>query len=195
MVDNLIPYDGEINIVPAFFSSQEADAYYAGLSSEIDWQQEDIMIVGKTVTIPRLMCWYGDPGAVYRYSGVRHEPLPWTQDLSEIRWRIEDYCGHPFNSVLGNLYRSGDDSMGWHADKEKELGVNPVIASVSFGEQRLFRLRHNKTRATIHIELKHGDLLKMHGALQHHWRHCIPKTRKTKQPRINLTFRRILDCC
>ena len=190
---NLVPYDGELYLVRAFYKQQEADALMTILSTELDWQQEDIIIAGKSVSIPRLMCWYSEPGAVYRYSGVDHVPVTLTESLTRIQQQIQNYCQHRFNSVLGNLYRNGDDSMGWHADKEKELGINPTIASLSFGEQRLFKMRHNKTKELLDLQLQHGDLLLMSGTLQHHWRHCLPKTRKPKQPRINLTFRQILS--
>ncbi|HSN23761.1 MAG TPA: alpha-ketoglutarate-dependent dioxygenase AlkB, partial [Methylomicrobium sp.] len=143
--------------------------------------------------VPRLMCWYGDDDAVYHYSGVKHEPLPWTAALSTVRIRIEAFIGGcTFNSVLANLYRDGRDSMGCHADDEKELGINPVIASLSLGDERMFRLHHKMRRSHLDITLGHGDLLIMAGALQHHWLHALPKTRKVKNPRINLTFRRII---
>ena len=190
---NIIPYDGELFLIRAFYKQAEADTLMIKLSSELDWQQEDIIIAGKSVRVPRLMCWYSEPGAVYRYSGVSHAPVPLIKSLTRIQQQVQNYCQHGFNSVLGNLYRNGDDSMGWHADNEKELGINPIIASLSFGEQRLFKMRHNKTKEFLDLQLQHGDLLLMSGALQHHWRHCLPKTRKSKQPRINLTFRQILS--
>jgi len=143
--------------------------------------------------VPRLMAWYGDTGADYRYSGVNHIPLPWTLELQSIRADMEALCEQPFNSVLANLYRDGRDSMGCHADNEKELGINPTIASVSFGETRLFRVRHTKKRCKLEIELSHGDVLIMAGELQHHWRHELPKTHQPKKPRINLTYRRIFS--
>jgi len=138
------------------------------------------------------MCWYGDPDAYYHYSGVTHQPIPWTIELLAVRSKIEQCCQCVFNSVLANLYRNGNDSMGCHADDEKELGVNPVIASLSFGDSRLFKLHHKKRKETLDIQLEHGDLLIMSGSLQHHWVHCLPKTKQFKKPRINLTFRRIL---
>ena len=183
--------DGEVYLLRHFYQRSDADQLFQTLRKELAWQQENIIIVGKPVNVPRLVCWYGDPEAVYQYSGVVHEPLPWTADLFRVRQQIEQYCGRYFNSVLANLYRDGSDSMGWHADKEKELGVNPFITSLSLGDERLFKIRHNKTKQTIDINLQHGDLLLMGGALQHHWRHCVPKTRKEKTPRINLTFRQI----
>lgn len=137
------------------------------------------------------MAWYGDPAARYRYSGVEHTPLAWTADLQTLRGDVESVCECAFNSVLANLYRDGQDSMGCHSDDEKELGPNPLIASLSFGDSRLLRFKHRESGRKLDIELNHGDLLVMAGTLQHHWRHELPKTRKIKRPRINLTFRRI----
>jgi len=138
------------------------------------------------------MCWYGDADAVYTYSGVAHEPMPWSAELSAVKTRVEIAGGCTFNSVLANLYRDGRDSMGYHADNEKELGTDPVIASLSLGDTRLFRLHHKKHRENLDFALGHGDLLIMAGALQHHWVHALPKTRQAKNPRINLTFRKIM---
>ena len=191
MMKNFAVLDGEVYLLRQFYQRPDADQLFQTLRKELAWQEENIIIAGKGVKVPRLICWYGDPEAVYQYSGVVHEPLPWTADLFRVRQQIEQYCGRYFNSVLANLYRDGSDSMGWHADKEKELGINPFISSLSLGDERLFKIRHNKTKQTIDINLQHGDLLLMGGALQHHWRHCVPKTRKEKSPRINLTFRQI----
>ncbi|MGR9045759.1 MAG: alpha-ketoglutarate-dependent dioxygenase AlkB family protein [Gammaproteobacteria bacterium] len=176
-----------------FYQRQEADRLFASLLKSLSWREEEIFICGRWLKVPRLMCWYGEPEACYTYSGIKHEPLPWTETLRSIRRQIEQSCSHPFNSVLANLYRDGRDSMGWHADKEKELGPNPVIASLSLGDERLFCLSHNKTRQKLDIVLGHGDLLVMAGTLQHHWRHSVPKTKQRKTERINLTFRKIID--
>lgn len=184
--------DGELYYLPDFLPAVQADGYFRSLLAELAWHEEQIVIAGKALKVPRLVCWYGDPGAVYRYSGVDHVPLPWTPVLAMLRQAIEQRSGWAFNSVLGNLYRDGGDSMGWHADNEKELGPCPKIASLSLGATRRFRLRHIRSGETIDMELTHGSLLLMGGALQHHWRHCLPKTRKPLGPRINLTFRRIL---
>jgi alkylated DNA repair dioxygenase AlkB len=144
------------------------------------------------VASPRLSAWYGDPGAIYSYSGLRLEPLPWTPVLLEIRQVVTDLAETPFNSVLLNLYRDGQDSMGWHSDAEPELGRNPVIASVSLGAVRRFVLRHKKRKEQhIALELESGSVLVMGGALQHYWRHALPKIRQAVGPRINLTFRLI----
>lgn len=147
---------------------------------------------GRCHLVPRLMAWYGDPDASYAYSGVDHEPLPWTEELLHVRNDMQNLSGHVFNSVMLNLYRNGRDSMGCHADNETELGHNPVIASVSLGETRLIRFRHNKSRKKFELELKDGDVLIMGGEIQHHWRHELPKTAKEKSARINLTFRQII---
>ncbi|HEY5140537.1 MAG TPA: alpha-ketoglutarate-dependent dioxygenase AlkB [Methylococcales bacterium] len=190
--ENLVPFDGELFLIKQFFLPPESDHLFAAFETGLDWQEETIFIFGKWVKVPRLMCWYGDPDAYYHYSGVDHQPRPWTTELQSVRARLEQQCQCAFNSVLANLYRDGRDSMGCHADDEKELGLNPVIASLSLGDERLFKLHHKKHKETLDIILGHGDLLVMAGTLQHHWLHSVPKTKKIKTPRINLTFRKIL---
>lgn len=185
----LLNSDGELDFVEAFVPPEEADGILARLRDELDWQEEDIVIAGRPIKVPRLVCWYGDPGTRYRYSGVVHEPLPWTALLSDLKRRVEERCGRRFNSVLGNFYRDGNDSMGWHADKEKELGPEPYIASLSFGAERRFELCHNRSRERLALPLSQGSLLLMGGSLQRHWRHRIPKMPGLRTPRINLTFR------
>lgn len=189
---NLAPFDGELFLIKQFYPLPESDLLFSKLKSTLAWQEEEILIYGKRCKVPRLMCWYGDRGACYRYSGVDHQPLPWTDELLLIKEKVQSYCQSTFNSVLANLYRNGSDSMGCHADDEKELGQNPVIASLSLGDERLFKLHHKKRKVTLDINLGHGDLLVMAGTLQHHWVHSIPKTPKLKGPRINLTFRKII---
>lgn len=189
---NLAPFDGELYLFQAFYLQQEADCLFAELQSSLAWQEEEIFIFGKWVKVPRLMCWYGDADSRYRYSGVTHEPKPWTSALQSVREDLEQYCSCQFNSVLANFYRDGNDSMGRHADDEKELGLNPVIASLSLGDERVFKLHHKKRNEILDIRLGHGDLLVMAGVLQHHWQHSILKTRQYKGPRINLTFRKIV---
>lgn len=190
-LNNLAPRDGDV-FLKHYYPASEAHALFSTLLNKLVWQEESIWIFGKPVNVPRLTCWYGDPEAVYSYSGVKHEPMPWTPELNAIRQKIQSDFAYTFNSVLANLYRSGQDSMGYHADNEKELGINPVIASLSLGGERLFRLVHNKSKEKLDLVLGHGDLLIMAGSLQHHWRHAIPKTVQLKSPRINLTFRKII---
>ena len=182
--------DGELVYFAGAFAPRLADALFARLRREIDWRREEITLFGERHAVPRLVAWHGDPQAVYSYSGVEHRPLPWTAPLTEIRERVEARAGHRFNAVLLNLYRDGRDGMGWHADDEPELGPNPVIASVSLGATRRFRLRHRRhRRETVAIDLEHGSLLVMQGATQHHWLHALPKVTRPVGERINLTFR------
>jgi alkylated DNA repair dioxygenase AlkB len=192
-MNNQVPFDGELYLIKQFYSLLESDLLFTALETGLAWQKETIFIFGKWVKVPRLMCWYGDPDAIYQYSGVKHQPKPWSAALQSVRETVEQQCQWSFNSVLANLYRHGQDSMGCHADDEKELGHNPLIASLSLGDERLFKLHHKKTKEIVDITLGHGDLLIMAGSLQHHWMHSIPKTKRLKTPRINLTFRKILS--
>ncbi len=189
--ENLAPCDGELFLIRQFYKLSQADELFHQLLNNLTWQQEQLFIYGKWIKVPRLMCWYGDSNAHYQYSGVDHTPRPWTDTLLNIKQDIEACCGYQFNSVLANLYRNGQDSMGCHADDEKELGENPLIASLSLGERRLLRFRHQHSKQKLEIELMHGDLLLMASELQHHWKHELPKTKKLKQARINLTFRKV----
>lgn len=183
----------DVQYFPAFFSKNESGLFLDELLRKIAWQTHAIRIFGKLRDQPRLSAWYGDPGTAYTYSGKRFEPLPWIAVLKEIKARIEPSCGIQFNSVLANRYRNGRDSMGVHSDDEKELGKNPVIGSVSFGEPRIFRLRHRIQKELKHdLELQDGSLLIMKGPTQHYWKHEVPKSTRVLRERINLTFRRIL---
>lgn len=175
---------------PAAFTAAEADRYFAALRRELAWRSEEVVIFGERRRVPRLIAWYGEPEAVYTYSGVRHEPLAFPSDLQAIRARVQSLSNAKFNSALANLYRDGRDGMGWHADNEPELGRNPVIASVSFGATRRFTLRHRWRKALKHaVDLEHGSLLVMEGPTQHHWLHALPKTVRPLGERINLTYR------
>lgn len=185
--------DGELWLWPGAFDAATADRHFTRLRDGIGWEAEEILIFGERRRVPRLVAWHGDAEATYVYSGTRHDPRPWTPDLEAIRCRVEHLTGHSFNAVLLNLYRDGRDGMGWHADDEPELGPDPVIASVSFGATRRFRLKHRRNRAgPVTLELGHGSLLLMAGATQRHWLHAVPKTARPVGERINLTFRRIV---
>ncbi|CAH1524037.1 MULTISPECIES: alpha-ketoglutarate-dependent dioxygenase AlkB family protein [Vibrio] len=181
---------GRIYYDPNFLSNLEADRYFSNLRSTLPWQQERITMFGRSVLQPRLQAWHGD--VAYTYSGLTMSPHPWTPDLNELKARCEAIAKVQFNSVLANLYRHGQDSMGWHQDNEPELGRNPVIASVNLGETRRFLLRNLHCKTQLEYELSHGALLIMAGELQHHWKHAVPKTAKPKGERINLTFRHIV---
>lgn len=181
--------NGEYLFYPDFFSKSESDLFLQKLKDEIEWKQESMNMYGKRVNFPRLTAWYGDNDKPYSFSGITLQPKAWSKELIQIKNKIEPKAKVQFNSVLLNRYRSGNDSISWHTDAEKELGQNPVIASANFGATRKFQLRHIKTKEKIEIELTHGSLLIMQGELQHFWQHQIPKTTKKVKERINLTFR------
>jgi len=170
-----------------------AQELFERLLRDIDWREESITLYGKTFLQPRLLAWYGDPQARYRYSRRVYRPLPWFPLLAELCERMAAQCDAPFNSVLANLYRDGRDSMGLHADDEPELGPRPVIASLSLGAERIFHLRHRHDRSMppLRLPLPGGSLLIMAGDTQRNWKHEIRKTRRPCGLRINLTFRYI----
>lgn len=187
-----MPAGGELELLDAFIAPEASAATFAALRAQIAFEQRPIRIMGRTVMQPRLSAWVGDPGAAYTYSGVLNQPAPWSPALQELRATVSAAAGESFNSVLCNLYRDGADSMGLHADAERELGPQPVIASLSLGATRRFQLRHRRDAADrLDLDLQDGSLLIMRGALQQHYRHGVPKQRAITAPRINLTFRRI----
>lgn len=182
--------DAEIIYFPAFFNKEEADKIYFELLEQTPWQQDKITVYGKTHLQPRLTALYGNEGKPYSYSNIKMLPHHWTFLLQKIKFHIESISNVSFTTVLLNYYRNGSDSNGWHADDEKELGTNPIIASVSFGANRTFQLKHHLNKnLKKSIVLEHGSLLIMKGTTQHFWKHQIPKTAKLIGPRINLTFR------
>ncbi|EYF07509.1 alpha-ketoglutarate-dependent dioxygenase AlkB family protein [Chondromyces apiculatus] len=185
---------GLLTLHDPWLAAAEAEALFAALRDGIAWKQETIRVFGREHQQPRLTAWYGDPGTTYRYSGLTLEPLVWTPALSALRRQVEEASGAPFNSVLLNHYRGGNDAMGFHADAERELGENPVIASVSLGAPRRFVLKPVRAlagEAPVELSLGGGSLLVMGGTTQHFWRHGVPR-QAGAGPRINLTFRRIL---
>lgn len=181
--------DGEYQFYPNFFNTIESNIYFEDLIKNINWRQESMIMYGKKIPFPRLTSWYGDNDKPYSFSGITLNPNIWTNTLLEIKNKISIHTNAVFNSVLLNRYRNGNDSISWHTDAEKELGHNPIIASVNFGATRKFQLRHIKTGEKIEIELQNGSLLIMQGSLQHFWQHQVPKTSKPVSERINLTFR------
>lgn len=182
--------DAEIVYYPHFFDKPEADHIFAQLNNEIPWQEDTIRVFGKEYQQPRLTALYGNEGKSYSYSNIKMEPHLWSPLLQKIKLVVEKSTNTKFTSVLLNLYRDGKDSNGWHADNEKELGLNPIIASLSFGAERVFQLKHNSIIGLKqNILLEHGSLLLMKGTTQHYWKHQIPKSNKPIGGRINLTFR------
>jgi alkylated DNA repair dioxygenase AlkB len=184
--------DADVSFMHGFYLPPVSTGFLDTLLREIPWRQETITVWGKEHLQPRLTSWHGDAGADYAYSGLALRTSPWTPALLRIRADIERRTGHTFNSVLLNLYRDGRDSVGWHSDNEAELGRMPVIASLSLGATRTFRLRHKRNAdKPLAIELTDGSLLVMAGATQRFWRHAVDKQRTPCGPRINLTFRNI----
>ena len=185
---------GELILHPNFLSQKEARQLFDRLLMDSPWQEDEIRIFGKWVKQPRQTCIYADENIEYSYSGLYHKSFKWPEYLLTLKSEIEKSAGCDFNLVLLNHYRNGQDSMGWHSDDEKELGKDPVIASLSLGQKRRFRLRPKKTVQAdpLSIELENGSLLIMKGANQHCWQHRIPKSKTEMKARINLTFRKIL---
>ena len=190
--DEVLPHGGSAVLHSGFLDAPRADALLTALLDEIPWQSHDIVLFGRKVAEPRLSSWIGDPGVSYVYSGIRRDPIPWTPHLLPLRDACEAATGTRFNSVLANLYRDGEDAMGWHADDEPELGPTPVIASVSLGEERRFDFRHRDSAETKSVVLPHGSLLVMSGATQSNWKHRIARSKAVRGPRVNLTFRLIV---
>lgn len=185
--------DAIFEFYPSFFNREEADILFEKLVNETPWQHDEITIFGKKILQPRLTCLFGNEGKPYAYSGLTMQPQQWNPTVMFIKNKIEEYCDQNFTTVLANLYRNEKDSNGWHADNEKELGRDPIIASVSFGEQRKFQVKHiNDKSIRLNIDLNHGSLLLMKEGSQLHYKHQIPKSTQSKKSRINLTFRTIL---
>jgi len=184
--------DGNLFYDPCFFDYKKANYYFEILRNDIKWQHDNIKIFGKTYAQPRLTALYANNEKPYRYSNITMQPTKFSPVLLLIKSQVEKSTNLDFTSCLVNLYRDGQDSNGWHADNEKELGENPIIASVSFGAERFFHMKHRYDKSQkLKIKLENGSLLLMKGETQHHWLHQIPKTKKKVGERINLTFRTI----
>lgn len=187
--------DAELYYLPDLPLGRPADEVMCSVTKEAPWRSEEIVLWGRKMMQPRLIAWYGDPGCVYAYSGIRLEPLPWSAILRDLKARIEAATGETFNSVLLNYYRDERDSVGFHSDDEPELGPRPVIASLSLGAERVFVMRHKTRRdlKPVRLTLASGSLLLMKGDMQRHWRHGVPREARPCGPRLNLTFRQILS--
>ena len=189
---NLLPYDGVVNYYGKVLKQQEAQYYLDRLLNTIEWKNDEAIIFGKHIITKRKAAWYGDADYSYTYSNTTKQALTWTKELLELKKIAEEITGTTFNSCLLNLYHNGDEGMAWHSDDEKSLGKNTAIASFSFGAERKFSLKHKKTKQAISILLENGSLLLMKDATQTNWLHCLPKSKKVNQPRVNLTFRTIV---
>ncbi|MGY5351209.1 alpha-ketoglutarate-dependent dioxygenase AlkB family protein [Wenyingzhuangia sp. IMCC45533] len=189
---NLLPFDGEVYYYPKVIALQKAKLYYDLLLNNISWQHDEAIMFGKHITTKRKVALYGDTNYNYHYSNTHKTALPWTKELLDLKQIVEKKCDTTFNACLLNLYHNGSEGMGWHADNEKTLGEQPTIASVSFGADRKFMLKHKESKQTISIPLEKGSLLIMAGDTQTNWLHKLPTSTLVKSPRINLTFRNII---
>ncbi|MET6991835.1 alpha-ketoglutarate-dependent dioxygenase AlkB family protein [Sediminicola arcticus] len=186
----LVLPDADVTYYPNFLDLIKADSYFEEFKNTIPWQQDDIKVFGKIYAQPRLTALYSTNGKPYSYSNITMQPHNFTKELLDIKEKIEVVSKNSFTTCLLNLYRDGKDSNGWHADNEKELGENPVIASITLGQERYFHLKHRTQKELKYkLLLEHGSLLLMKGTTQHHWLHQIPKTAKPISERINLTYR------
>jgi len=191
--ENLLPFDGEVTYTSCLFSHEQSRELLTALLNEIDWQQDEVRMFGKTIITKRKVAWYGDKPYEYIYSNTRKVALAWTDHLQEIKQAVEAETGISFNSCLLNLYHDGTEGMGWHADDEKPLGEEPIIASISLGAPRKFAFKHKSTKQSVSVVLENGSLLLMQGKTQAHWLHALPKMAIVKGMRVNLTFRKISD--
>jgi alkylated DNA repair dioxygenase AlkB len=186
---NLLPCDGTVNYFGQVLTSADTRLFYETLLGDIPWKNDEAVIFGKRIVTARKVAWYGDSNFSYTYSGTTKQALVWTDELATLKSIVEKLTATRFNSCLLNLYHDGSEGMAWHSDDEKSLARNSTIASVSLGAEREFRLKHKRLNEKVSVLLESGSLLVMRDATQTHWLHSIPKTKKIKTPRINLTFR------
>jgi alkylated DNA repair dioxygenase AlkB len=190
--DNLLPHGGIVNYHGKIMRAVEADYYLQQLLQYIEWKNDEAVIFGRHIITKRKAAWYGDEGYAYTYSNTTKQALPWTDELLQLKQKIEKISGENFNSCLLNLYHSGEEGMAYHSDDEKTLGKDSAIASLSFGAERKFLFKHKQTKETTSVVLESGSLLIMKGATQTNWLHRLPPTKKVSGPRVNLTFRTIV---
>jgi alkylated DNA repair dioxygenase AlkB len=190
---NLLPGDGVVHYYGKVLPHLEANHYLDRLLTTIAWKNDEAIIFGKHFITKRKAAWYGDAKYLYTYSNTTKQALAWTKELLELRAVVEGITGTKFNSCLLNLYHDGDEGMAWHSDDESSLGRNTTIASLSFGAVRKFSFKHKENGGTISVLLENGSLLVMKDATQRHWLHCLPKSKKVTRPRVNLTFRTIVQ--
>lgn len=191
--ENHLPYDGTVNYYGQVFTKTEADYYYTLLMENIEWRNDEAVIFGKKIITKRKVAWYGDKKFEYSYSNITKHALEWTKELLALKTIVEEKTGETYNSCLLNLYHSGDEGMAWHSDGETDLKKDGAIASLTFGAVRKFLFKHKETKTKVEFILDHGSLLVMKDTTQTYWLHRLPPTKKVKTPRINLTFRTIID--
>lgn len=190
---NLLPHDGIVNYYGKICTTAQANHYLEALLNTIEWENDKAIIFGKLIITKRKVAWYGEREFEYTYSNTTKRALPWTNELLELKLIAEEKAGETFNSCLLNLYHTGEEGMAWHSDGEKDLKKNGAIGSMSFGAERKFMFKHKQTGEKVDVFLEHGSLLVMKGTTQTNWLHRLPSTTKIKNPRVNLTFRTIVE--
>ncbi|WP_437397902.1 alpha-ketoglutarate-dependent dioxygenase AlkB family protein [Flagellimonas lutimaris] len=190
---NWLPYDGTVNYYGKILSKERADFFFKKLLKNIVWRNDEAIIFGKKIITKRKVAWYGERPYEYTYSKTTKRALPWTSELLALKRMIERETGETFNSCLLNLYHDGTEGMAWHSDGETDLKKNGAIGSLSFGAERKFAFKHKRSKGKVELLLEHGSLMVMKGITQTHWLHRLPPTKKVHMPRINLTFRTIVE--
>jgi len=193
MIEGNLSSCAELELIEGFYTAVESERLYQRLLKEQNWPDNRYAVAGRQFVLPRLQTWHADLGIVYSYSNNLLQTRPWTPLLSGIRSKVEALLNYRFNSVLVNLYRTGEDYVGWHADNEPELGSRPFIASLTFGAERPFAFHHKKSSVQGRLLLRSGSLLVMRPDFQHHWLHSVPIEKSLTQGRINLTFRKVVS--
>ncbi|MEI6310920.1 MAG: alpha-ketoglutarate-dependent dioxygenase AlkB [Bacteroidota bacterium] len=191
--NNLLPYDGQVIYYGKILQTEETHHFFTQLMNHIPWKADEAFIYGKHIFTKRKVAWFGDAAYAYEYSRTTRVALQWTPSLLNLKSIVESHCKTTYNSCLLNLYHHGEEGMTWHQDDEKTMAKNGSIASLSLGAERLFKFKHTKSKETININLETGSLLEMKGETQSHWWHALPKSKKVKEPRINLTFRNFIS--
>jgi len=190
---NWLPKDGIVNYYGHILTKEEADFFYKKLLDSIEWRNDEAVVFGKKIITKRKVAWYGEKPFEYTYSNTTKHALPWTKELLILKNKVEKETGETYNSCLLNLYHNGDEGMAWHSDGEKDLKKDGAIGSLSFGAERKFAFKHKDSKEKIELLLEHGSLLVMKGITQTYWLHRLPPTKKIKTPRVNLTFRTIVE--
>jgi len=190
---NILPYDGETYYHGNVLSPETSNQYFEKLYDDIIWKQDELVIFGKKIITKRKVAWYGDVPFEYRYSNSTKKALPWSNDLLQLKKIVEARTKEVYNSCLLNLYHNGIEGMSWHSDDEAMLVENGSIASLSLGVERRFAFKHKESKEKVILILENGSLLEMKGFTQKFWRHALPKSNKVMTPRINLTFRKMIE--
>jgi alkylated DNA repair dioxygenase AlkB len=190
---NILLVEGKAISYGKIFTDKEAQHYLDKLLMNIEWRHDEVTIFGKKIITKRKVAWYGKNNIEYTYSHLTRRAFPWTKELRELKLMADKFCKSNFNSCLLNLYNNGEEGMGWHSDDEKSIEKNSPIASFSFGAERKFLFKHIQTKQTLSLLLENGSFLEMKGPIQQYWQHSLPKAKKILTPRINLTFRMMLE--